>query len=145
MLLPNNAWVVIADGRKHVVLKNCGDPDLPDLRVHQVETRRAEKNVDAGSDRPGRVHIRGARRAAVEETDWKKLGEADFAAKLAANLNRETESGGLRHFLLIADPRTLGEMRRHLTEMTKGRLLSEIPGDLTHEPVDRIEQRIMAI
>ncbi len=144
MLLPHNAWVVVADGQKHLVLINCGEPDLPDLRVHLAETSQARLNAETGADRPGRVEVHGGRRAAVEQTDWKTLSKASFGADLAASLNSEVASGGLRHFVLIADPRTLGVVRSHLTDMAMKRLLSEIPGDLNHQTIAQIEQRIMA-
>ena len=44
--------------------------------------------------------------------------------------------------LVIADPKTLGEMRRHYHGELKKRLVGEIDKTMTGEPTDRIEQAI---
>ena len=46
--------------------------------------------------------------------------------------------------LVIADPKTLGEMRRHYHGELEKRLVGEIDKTVTGEPTSRIEQMIAA-
>jgi protein required for attachment to host cells len=139
MQLPHGAWVIVADGERHLVLENRGDPDLIDLRMRSHAHQTLAPDAEQGEDRPGRHPAPGGRRETVEETDWKRLDKARFAAQLAEQLNRAAAAGDLPSFALAADPRSLGEIRGHLDERVRGRCLREVAADHTHDSVGRIE------
>ena len=46
--------------------------------------------------------------------------------------------------IVVASPKTLGELRHHYHKETQSRLLAEIPKDLAQQPVDRIEAALVA-
>ena len=80
-------WVVVADGAKALILENVGDRLYPDLRTKEVHQQEAPKSSDLGTDRPGRAfNSVGARRSAMEETDWHDQEEQRFLVKLAGRL-----------------------------------------------------------
>ena len=68
-----------------------------------------------------------------------KLGAAEKPDLSATNF-----SAGVKHHdvLVIADPETLGEMRRHYHSELEKRLVGEIDKTMSGEPTERIEQVI---
>ncbi len=144
MKLPNGAWVFVLDGAKALMLENVGDRARLDLRVHDHEARKSLSTGAQGADRPGRYPGPGARRSAVEQTDWRALDERRFVAHLADEANAMARDGVFERFLVIADPRSLGEIRKHLSETARTRLVGELPLDLAHRTIDAIERAIDA-
>ncbi|MEM8752703.1 MAG: host attachment family protein [Pseudomonadota bacterium] len=138
----NGSWVVVADGAKHLLLRNHGDEELLDLRVLHVDERRVAGNADIGADRPGRFPVRGGRKSSVAQADWKGIDKAEFAARLAQRLNEEAAAGDMKPFVLLADARTLGALRQHLSKSASSRLSAEIVGDFAHLAIDEIEKAI---
>ena len=137
MKLPKNALIVVADGKRRLMLEARAETPAG-LRVLSVEERETIRNADAGSDRPGRFPGGGARREAVEETDLKRLGKERFAQELAEELNAMAD----RPIILLADPRTLGAARAAMTSGTANRIVAEITADLTGHTVADIAQAI---
>jgi protein required for attachment to host cells len=142
MKLPNGAWLVVADGERHLVLENRGDAELIDLRVVMHESREARSDAEAGQDRPGRFPVAGGRRETVEQTDWKRLDKTRFATELAEWLDAAAAEGAYSTLAVAADPRTLGALRMHWTARVRARLAGEIAADLTHAPVPEIEAAV---
>jgi protein required for attachment to host cells len=72
-------------------------------------------------------------------TDLEELAHGAAATEW---LNAKAIAGDISDILVIADPKTLGEMRRHYHGELKKRLVGEIDKTMTGEPTDRIEQAI---
>lgn len=142
MKLQHGAWVVAADGAKALFLENHGDADIVDLRVRRAEEIDNPPAREHGADRPGRFPSPGARRSAVEEADWHDLEEARFAEHLAERIN--TLARDVAALALIADPRTLGVIREHLSDATRAKIVLELDRDLAHHTVEAIEQALAA-
>lgn len=142
MELPNGAWVVVADGERRLLLENRGDDELMDLRVREHEESPNPPNTELGEDRPGRFYGSGGRREAVQETDWKRLDKRRFAAELAERINAAAQAGTLPPWVLMADARTLGEVRGHLRDAARARLLADAAADHAHEAVPAIEAAV---
>lgn len=142
MKLPHGAWVVVADGARMLLLQNQGDEVHLDLRVRSHDAADHPATRETGSDRPGRTSGPASRHAALGQTDWHTLEKDRFADALAAKLNGWATGGQMTHALLIAAPRTLGEIRQHLSGPTRKTLLGEIPADLAHQTVEAIEKAV---
>ncbi|RHW17136.1 host attachment protein [Sphingomonas gilva] len=144
MLLPHKSFVVVADGRKMLFFRNEGDAMHPNLVVERV---REQENPDAseqGTDTPGRTFAsNGAGRSAYEETDWHQLEEDRFAAETAELLKKRALRNDYESLVVVAPPKTLGELRKHYHKEVSGRLTAELDKDLTGHPVEQIE-RILA-
>jgi protein required for attachment to host cells len=138
--LPHDAWILVGDGRRALLLRNAGTPQRPSLDVLNV--LRDGKNPptrEQGAERPGRVmqSLTGIR-SAVEQTDWHEIVEKNFAREIAGKLNSAAHAGRFQRLVLIAPPRTLSELRAHLHPESKKRIIVEIDKDLTKHPVPEI-------
>ena len=71
-----------------------------------------------------------------------QLDELAHGAAVAEWLNSKAIDGKIERLLIIADPKTLGEMRRHYHGELKSRLEGEIDKTLTAETVDGLEKAI---
>lgn len=140
--IPHNAWVLVADGRKALLLRNEGDGLYPNLKVaHVLEAPANPRSVEQGADRPGRL-ASGTHRSAVEQTDLHEANERAFATRVAElleeKLGRSTEA-----VILAAAPRTLSALRKALPPTVHPLLLAEINKDLTHLTAYEIERHLV--
>lgn len=134
MKLPHKAHVAIVDGEHFTVMQNNGQPFEPKLGNAQKPDLTAS-NFSAGvkhQDDIGQKHGR---------TDLNELAHGAAATEW---LNAKAISGELNDVLVIADPKTLGEMRRHYHSELEKRIVGEITKTVTGEPTEKIEQVIAA-
>ena len=128
MRLPTNAHVAIVDGENFIVMRNSGQPLEPKLGAAEKPDLSASnfsagvKHQDAGGQQHGR-------------TDLNELAHGAAASEW---LNAKAVAGEIDDVLVIADPKTLGEMRRHYHSELEKRLVGEVDKALTHEPLDKI-------
>ncbi|NNU81665.1 host attachment protein [Halovulum dunhuangense] len=142
MRLENGTLVVVADGEKYMLLENAGEGLRIDLRVRDVEETDIPPTREQGADRPGRTMASGDRRASMGQTDWKALGKAAFARDLARHLEKLQRPGRARPMVVLADPRTMGELRRDMGEGLRRHVVAEILGDYVHHTTADIEKTI---
>ena len=144
MMLPNNTLVLVADGRKMLFLRNHGDESRIDL---QLEAHQAQKNPptrEQGTDSPGRSFASvGTRRSSMEQTDFHQIEEDRFAAVAAQLLQERALNHDFKALIVIAPPRTLGELRKHYHKEVLSRLIQEIHKDLTGFPINEIEAALV--
>ena len=132
MRLPSNAHVAIVDGENFTVMRNTGQPLEPKLGS-------AEKpDLSATNYSAGVKHQDNAGQQ-LGRTDLEELAHGAAATEW---LNAKAIAGDISDILVIADPKTLGEMRHHYHGELKKRLVGEIDKTMTGEPTDRIEQAI---
>jgi protein required for attachment to host cells len=82
----------------------------------------------------------GARhRSSSANPDRWRLEEDNFAAGAAAHLNRLMLDGEIVSLFVIADPRTLGELRRHFHDVTSEKLIGDLAKDFTGGSIEIIE------
>ena len=83
-LIPHEAWIIICDGRKAMIVQNVGTPALPSLNVS--ETLKAPDNPatrEQWTDRPGRTfQSMGGQRSAVEMADLHDNEERVFLIEI---------------------------------------------------------------
>ena len=148
MRVPHNAFVVVADGRKMLFLRNEGDAEHPNL---QVEKKQIDKhNPETGeqtTDLAGRAM--GTRTAGAqwgsgtfEEADFHQLEEDRFAAETALMLKDRALRNEFESLIVIAPPRTLGELRKHYHKEVSARISAELDKDLTGHTVPQIEEAL---
>ena len=144
MQVPHNAFVVVADGRKMLFLRNEGDAEFPNL---QVEKKLVDKHnpatADQGSDAPGRAFSSvGNRSSAVGQTDFHQLEEDRFAAETAGLLKDWAMRHEFESLIVVAPPHTLGELRKHYHKEVSDRLAGEVGKDLTGHTLAQIEDAL---
>jgi protein required for attachment to host cells len=139
--IPHNAWLLVGDGEKALILRNEGDADYPNLIVERMFEHDNPPTREQGSDRPGRMpDASGTHRSAVENADWHRLGKAAFARTIADRLYKLAHAGRFDELIIVAPPHTLGELRGHLHSEVRARTIAEVDKTLTQHPVHEIER-----
>lgn len=141
LMIPHGGYVIVADGRKVLVLLNEGHPLELDLQVRRVfEAPPNPPTRDQGTDKPPRVRL-GDRRSAIEQTDWHELAERRFTDDFAQALDRLEPVPAL---VVVAPQRTLAELRLALPERLRRSVIAEIDRDLTKHTVSEIQRHLRA-
>lgn len=133
MQLPKGTTVAVADGERLSLFRNSGDEAHPKL------TAVTEPDIDTSNKGSG-----GRHHSSSANPDDKRLDEDSFASGIAALLNKRVVDGHIKDLVVIADPKTLGEMRKHYHAKLSGALLKEIPKDLTGHSAADIEKTLAA-
>ena len=141
--VPNGAWIVVADGKRALILHNTGDEKFANLQTVRVVEHENPPTRAQGSDRPGRYpDTSKGHRSAVETTDWHELGEERFLGYLAGLLKESVQKGECGKLILVAPPAALGVLRKALDSQVARNVLAEVPKDFTNRPVYEIERAL---
>lgn len=144
MRIPHDGYVLVADGAKMLFFRNEGDGERLNLTVvaaeQQADDRDRDIKRDLAGQKPGRPS--GGPGSTATETDFHQQAEDAFAAEAAERINRAALAGEFEKLVIVASPKTLGELRQHYHKETKSRILAEIAKDLTGHPVDQIENAL---
>ncbi len=145
MQVPHNGVVLVADGKKLLFFRNDGDGVFPKLEVARKREQENPPTRDQKSDEAGRSGAStGTASHNYEETDFHQLEEDRFAADAAAMLKERALRNEFDSLIVVAPPRTLGELRKHYHKEVERRLSGEIAKDLTGHPVSEIEKILLA-
>ena len=145
MQLPHDSVVLVADGRKMLFLRNEGDEEHPNLTVERAREQDNPPTGEQTSHPAGRTSSpRGGIQSSVEPTDFHQIEEDRFAADVADMLKRRALRNDYESLIIVAPPKTLGEMRKHYHKEVSDRLAGEIDKDLTGHPIDQIEKALLA-
>lgn len=119
MLLPHKAVVALVDGKKFELFRNIGNEATPEL-AEMAPPRLDEHNKGAGAH-----HYTSA-----GNPTGHLLEEDAHAAAVAEWLNSQVLAHKIEALVMIAAPRTLGELRRHYHKQLEHVLLCELDKDL---------------
>ncbi|MEQ5788382.1 host attachment protein [Erythrobacter sp. NFXS35] len=133
MKLPHKAHVALIDGESFTLFRNDGQIFEP--RLVEVD----KPDLDVTNFSAGVRHQDSGRKP--DSTDLDELAHGAAAAEW---LNAKAIAGGIEALLIIADPKTLGEMRQHYHVELNQRLVGEIDKTLTGQSTDRIAAAIVA-
>ena len=141
MQVPSNSVILVADGRKRLFFRNAGDAEFPNLAVEEKEIHENPAHHEQASDTAGQsMKTMDGRGGSMEEVDFHQLEEDRFAAETAAMLKGRALRNEFDALVVVAPPRTLGELRKHYHKEVEKRLIAEIPKDLVNVPVPEIER-----
>ena len=144
MQLPHNSVVLVADGRKMLFLRNEGDAEFPNLVVEKAQEQDNPATRDQATDSAGRASSpQGGVQSSVEPTDFHQIEEDRFAADAADFLKTGALKNRYDSLIVIAPPKTLGELRKHYHKEVTSRLKGELDKDLTGHPIKDIEKALM--
>ena len=107
--------------------------------------RKDRGRVEEGAVMGGAVSLGANNRSAYSETDFHQLEENRFAAEAAEMLKTRALEGGFESLVIVAPPKTLGELRKHYHKEVAARLLAEVDKDLTGHTVPAIEQVLSSV
>lgn len=120
MLIPHGTVIAVVDGEKFELHRNAGNEAAPEIAPVDAP-KLHEHNKDSGAR-----HISSAANPARHLLD-----EDAHAAAVATWLNQQVVSRNIEHLIVIAPPRTLGELRRRYDAALKATLLSELDKEMT--------------
>ena len=133
MLLPKGTMVAVADGEKFNLFRNTGD------EAHPALTAMPEPEVDSVNKGSGASH-----QSSSGNPDDSQAAEDGFAGGIANLLNKRVLEGEISDLVIIAAPRTLGELRKSYHKKLSEVLRCEISKDLTGHGLHDIEKAITA-
>ena len=101
---------------------------------------------DLGSDRPGRSYesVGGARHAIDREGGPHQRAAEQFARRVARRLDEARRKDEFDDLVIVAGPRFLALLRKHLPRLTRARVAHEIAKDLVHGPADVLRSHLVA-
>ena len=120
MLIANGTVIAVCDGEKLSLYRNQGDesaPELVPLAVEAVETQNKSSGM--------------RHRSTAANPDARQLEEDSFAAGVAGILSDMFLANEFQHLVVIAAPRTLGELRKRYHSQMLPAIQGEIAKDLT--------------
>lgn len=133
MKIPKSAIIAVADGEILNLYRNDGEESAPKL-TEMPDATISTENKGSG----GRHHSSSANPSDSQQD------EDSFAAGTAAMLNKRVLDGQIEALIIVAAPRTLGELRKHYHKALSAVLLGEISKDLTGHSIADVERTITA-
>ena len=131
--IPTGTWVVVADGTQARLFHNLGKQGA--LQLKQDDLIKPDVVDEQGQGPSGHRPPE----ANPEQTD-----EATFAKQLVHRLNAAALKQEFEHLFLIADPKTMGEIRPQLHAETNKRISGELTKTLTNSTLEDIEKILKA-
>ena len=131
MILPTDTYVAVADGEKLHLFRNTGTESEMKL------TAASEQDVETVSGAGGST-------SSSANPDDSSVEEAGFATGIVDILNKRVLANKFSKIVIIAAPKTLGEMRKHYHKKLEEALVGEIAKDLTGHSIADIEKSIHA-
>ncbi len=120
MQLAHGTIVAVADGEKLTLYRNGGSDGTPQLTA--IGTPGVgDDNIASG----GRHHSSAA------NPDDAQLVEDGHAGAVASLLNKMALGGEIDALVVVAPPKTLGELRKHWHKVTEGKIAREIAKEMT--------------
>ncbi|WP_410218572.1 host attachment protein [Paracoccus sp. (in: a-proteobacteria)] len=126
-MLPHNAVVVVADGHSATIFRNAAK--------HGLELTQVETVTPASLSDPAKM-------PQLDEISPRDEEEADFALRLTRHLNEMVLKNKLEDIAIIADPSTLGVMRKHYHKELQLRLRRELSKTLTNSDIPTIQNAL---
>lgn len=140
-------WIVVADGAHTRIFANDG----PGKGLRAALEKDFEANLphaarDILSDRPGRNTAAPgmARHAMDPRTDPKRHLEQDFARTVAAMLGEAAQEKFFDRLILVAPPKTLGDLRAELPKHAEALVTGTLDKDLVGMKEAAIEKHLIA-
>lgn len=134
MKIPPSAHVAVVDGERFILLRNGKDPAHPSLEVV------GEPDLDPTNRSAGKMR----HSITTAQNSGNDLDEAAHVASVAEWLNHQVVTNKIDDLVIVADKRSLGELRRHYHKELESRLVGEVGKALTGRPVEEIQKVIEA-
>lgn len=132
MILPSNALVAVVDGEKLALFRNGGS--ATEIQLKAIESPQLQDRV-VGS---------AGRNSSDANPDNDTQAEDGFAMSVAQALNNWALKNKFDKLVVIAAPKTMGELRKHWHKEVQGAIVGEITKTLTNASTDDIIRSIEA-
>ena len=146
----NNAtskyWVLVADSGKARIIELRRKP----AEFHEVQELVSESqhrpSRELMSDASGRAfHVQGpSSHSKVPRSDAHDRAKYTFSRKLIEKLEQAANMNAFERLAVVADPKTLGRLRQHMSKSLAARVTDELNLDLVGGSIGCCEPRIRA-
>lgn len=137
MLLPHGLLVLVIDGSRMQLLCNRGSEAKPKLELVDHDRIKTPPTRLLGADKPGRsFESSSGARHSYSETDLHERREQEFAAAAMDLLAGKAAQDA--RIILIAPPRMLGYLRKHVPTELQRQVLAMFDRDLAKDHPDEI-------
>jgi protein required for attachment to host cells len=145
MALPNNALVLVLDGRKMLFFRNQGDEAQIDLRTEAHDEREDAYDRDLKTDAPGNAATGmtgggDTHRPAYSETDFHQQEEDNWVKEAAEQLRKRALRNDFDALAIVAPPKALGVLRKELHKEVEKRVVITLNKEMSGRPIPDIEQ-----
>ncbi len=137
--IPNEAWVLVANGGRAILYRNQGDEARLDLRVEDVFDEHGKESSPAPVGANFLHEIGLTSREAVAGNP-----PADLVSIIGKELARAHAHGLFHALVLVAPPRILGSLRAALPPPVAELLTGVLPRDLVRLDVESVEAQLLA-
>ena len=146
MPLPNNALVLVIDGRKMLFFRNQGDENQIDLRTEAHDEREDRKDREIKTDAPGAIGQSAgySGRVAYDEPDFHQLDEDQWVKDAAEELRLRALRNDFDALAIVAPPKALGVLRKELHKEVERRIVCSINKEMSGRPIPDIEALIVS-
>jgi protein required for attachment to host cells len=140
-------WILVADGARARVLMNDGVGKGLQSAVNGEMVHALPPTRELGTDKPGRAQQRGTsgRHAIQPHVDWHRFEKEKFSKEIASLLDSAAERGAFDRLVLIAPPRTLGDLRSVLGQKARSLIHAELDKDLTHVTIRELPDHLTKV
>jgi protein required for attachment to host cells len=149
MALPNNALVLVLDGRKMLFFRNQGDEAQIDLRTEAHDEREDAYDRDLKTDAPGNAATGmtgggDTHRPAYSETDFHQQEEDNWVKDAAEQLRMRALRNDFDALVIVAPPKALGVLRKELHKEVEKRIILTLNKEMSGRPIPDIEQMLVS-
>lgn len=141
MLLPHGTVFALVDGEKFELYRNSGTEAHPKLEPLEVPALSGT-NFSSGADNHDKVS-RFDRGAPKDRLD--KMEEAAHVIAVADWLNQEVLQHRIQSLVIMADPRSLGEMRKRYHKELGKILLCDVDATMTGATPEAVIEKLRAV
>jgi protein required for attachment to host cells len=144
MALPHQALVLVADGKKMLLLRNHGDSQQIDLRTEAHDKREDAMDKELKTDAPGtQGQSMGFGRPTMDEVDFHQQDEDRWVKEAAEELKRRALRNDFEALAIVAPPKALGVLRKELHKEVERRIVLTVNKEMTDRPIPDIEELLV--
>lgn len=133
MQVPQNTVIAVADGEKLSLFQNEGN--ALDIKLRAIPFEEIDSS---------KISSGGRHSSSSANPDDSQQQEDGFGSGITDMLNAQVLNGTIQNLVIIAAPRTLGEMRKGYHKQLSSVLIGELAKDLTGHSVQEIEKALEA-
>jgi protein required for attachment to host cells/ribosome-associated translation inhibitor RaiA len=144
----NTTWIAVLDGTqaRFFALRKDGDGQALEESAEALSADLPRYSHDERSDRPSRAFGTGKARGALEPRhDYNKLAKHNFTREVASTLDAALADRRYDRLVLVAPPRSVGELRELLSARVLANLVHVVPKNLTKLGADALRKKLSGL
>ena len=137
-------WILIADGARARLVVNANKNDGYKQVIDTDFIADNRPSHDMGSERPGRTHdsTGSARHAMQPPVDPHREEKRHLAQRVNAFLEEQRQQKAFERLIVIAAPKTLGDLRGSFSAPLQAMVVEEIDKDLTMFSLNDLQDKL---